>query len=128
MQCGLMCGIWDWQSTIVGDLNDSQDPKHTLFCRENAFVAIYAQMSNKCPLFTRLGGGGVCRKGTMSPFFTVFFYIGAPLSIDIHNHDVTFTRSELSLEMKAKVQRIIRWFSPERGDEVLLNVNKVHKC
>ena len=42
MQCGLMCGIWDWQSTIVGDLNDSQDPKHTLFCRENAFVAIYA--------------------------------------------------------------------------------------
>ena len=37
-----MCGIWDWQSTIVKDLNDSQDPKHTLFCRENAFVAIYA--------------------------------------------------------------------------------------
>ena len=28
-----MCGIWDWQSTIVKDLNDSQDPKHTLFCR-----------------------------------------------------------------------------------------------
>ena len=29
-----MCGIWDWQSTIVKDLNDSQDPKHTLFCRD----------------------------------------------------------------------------------------------
>ena len=41
-QGGLMCGIWDWQSTIVKDLNDSQDPKHTLFCRETAFVAIYA--------------------------------------------------------------------------------------
>ena len=24
-----MCGIWDWQSTIVKDLNDSQDPKHS---------------------------------------------------------------------------------------------------
>ena len=39
---GVMCGIWDWQSTIVEDLNDSQDPKLTLFCRENAFIAIYA--------------------------------------------------------------------------------------
>ena len=37
-----MCGIWDWQSTIVKDLNDSRDRKHTLFCRKNAFVAIYA--------------------------------------------------------------------------------------
>ena len=54
-----MCGIWDWQSTIVKDLNDSQDPKHTLFCRKIVFVAIYALFSdNKCPLFTRLGGGG----------------------------------------------------------------------
>ena len=23
-------------------INDTQDPKHTLFCRKNAFVAIYA--------------------------------------------------------------------------------------
>ena len=23
MHCGLICGIWDWQSTIVKDLNDS---------------------------------------------------------------------------------------------------------
>ena len=36
-----MCGIWDRQSTIVKDLNDSQDPKPTLFCRENAYVAIF---------------------------------------------------------------------------------------
>ena len=57
-QGSLICGIWDWQSTIVKDLNDSQDPKHTLFCREIVFVAIYALFSdNKCPLFTRLGGG-----------------------------------------------------------------------
>ena len=67
-----MCGIWDWQSTIVKDLNDSQDPKHTLFCRENAFVAIYALFSdNECPLFTRLGGGGHPKR-TLSTFLTVF--------------------------------------------------------
>ena len=47
-----MCGFWDWQSTIVKDLSDSQDPKHTLFCRESAFVAIYVLFSdNKCLLF-----------------------------------------------------------------------------
>ena len=34
-QGGLMCRIWDWQATIVKDLNNSQDPKHKLFCREN---------------------------------------------------------------------------------------------
>ena len=67
-----MCGIWDWQSTTVKDLNDSQDPKHTLICRENAFVAIYAFFSdNKCPLFTRLGGGGHPKR-TLSAFLTVF--------------------------------------------------------
>ena len=27
---------------IAKDLIDSEDPKHTLFCRENAFVVIYA--------------------------------------------------------------------------------------
>ena len=79
MQCGLMCGIWDWQSTIVGDLNDSQDPKHTLFCRKNAFVAIYALFSdNKCPLFTRLGGG-VAERGQCHLFYRLF-YCGASLS------------------------------------------------
>ena len=29
-------------SSIAKDLIDSEDPKHTLFCRETAFVAIYA--------------------------------------------------------------------------------------
>ena len=67
-----MCGIWDWQSTIEKDLNDSQDPKHTLFGRENKFVAINAFFSDKCPLFTRLGRGG-CPKQTLSAFSTVFF-------------------------------------------------------
>ena len=76
-QGGLMCGIWDWQSTIVKDLNDSQDPKHTLFCRENAFVAIYALFSDKkCPLFTRLGGGRP--KRTLSAFLPFFLYDGFP--------------------------------------------------
>ena len=78
MHCGLMCGIWDWQSTIVEDLNDSQDPKHTLFCHKNAFVAIYALFSdNKCPLFTRLGGGGSL-KGDNVTFFTVFLIAKLP--------------------------------------------------
>ena len=76
-----MCGIWDWQSTIVKDLNDSQDPKHTLFCRENAFVAIYALFSDKkCPLFTRLGGGSP--KADIVCFFNRFSYMMASLIID----------------------------------------------
>ena len=71
-----MCGIWDWQSTIVKDLNDSQDPKNTLFCRENAFVAIYALFSDKkCPLFTRFGGGRP--KRTVSAFLTVFLMMAS---------------------------------------------------
>ena len=50
-----MCSIWEWQATIVKDLNDSQDPEYTLFCRENVFVAIYVLFSdNKCALFARL--------------------------------------------------------------------------
>ena len=74
-----MCGIWDWQSTIVKDLNDSQDPKHTLFCREIVFVAIYAlffrqQMSVFYPF------RGVGRpKRTLSAFFTVFLIGRLPL-------------------------------------------------
>ena len=44
-----MCGIWDWQSTTVKVLNDSQDPKHTLFCRD-----LRAFSDNKCALFARL--------------------------------------------------------------------------
>ena len=77
-QGGLMCGIWDWQSTIVKDLNDSQDPKHTLICRENAFVAIYALFSdNKCPLFTRLEGG-VAQSGHCLLFWPFFLCDGFP--------------------------------------------------
>ena len=67
-----MCGIWDWQSTIVNDRNDSQDPKHTLFCREIVFVAIYALFSdNKCSLFTRLGRG-VAQSGHCLLFLLFF--------------------------------------------------------
>ena len=72
-----MCGIWDWQSTIVKDLNDSQDPKHTLFCRKIVFVAIYALFSdNKCPLFTRLGLRGGSPKADIVCFFLQFFLYG----------------------------------------------------
>ena len=66
-----MCGIWDWQSTIVKDLNDSQDPKHTLFCRENAFVAM--------SVFYPFRGRGGRPKRTLSAFFLPFFlYDGFP--------------------------------------------------
>ena len=73
-----MCGIWDWQSTIVKYLKDSHDPKHTLFCRENVFVTIYALLSDKkCPLFTCLGVGWP--KADMVCFFLPFFlYDGFP--------------------------------------------------
>ena len=82
-QGGLMCGIWDWQSTIVKDLNDSQDPKHTLICRENAFVAIHALFSdNICPLFTRLGEG-VAQSGHCLLFYR-FSCMKASLSAQIN--------------------------------------------
>ena len=35
-------GIGELDSSIAKDLIDSEDPKHTQFCREIAFVAIYA--------------------------------------------------------------------------------------
>ena len=35
-------GIWGLDPSIARDLIDSEDPKQTLFCREIAFVAIYA--------------------------------------------------------------------------------------
>ena len=35
-------GIGELDSSIAKDLIDSQDPKHTLFCREIAFASIYA--------------------------------------------------------------------------------------
>ena len=35
-------GIGELDSSIAKDLIDSQHPKHTLFCREIAFAAIYA--------------------------------------------------------------------------------------
>ena len=60
------------RTPVVKDLNDSQDPKHALFCRKIVFVAIYALFSdNKCPLFTRLGRR-VAQSGH-SPLFLPFF-------------------------------------------------------
>ena len=96
-----MCGIWDWQSTIVKDLNDSQDPKHTLFCREIVFVAIYALFSdNKCPLFIRLGGGGRPKR-TLSAFFTVFLINRmaslSPLCKELYPMNIAFTSGTIIL-------------------------------
>ena len=68
-QGGLICGIWDWQSTIVKDLNDSQDPIHALFCGENAFVAIYAFFPNNAQ-------SGHC----LGFFLRFFLYEGFPYS------------------------------------------------
>ena len=75
-----MCGIWDWQSTIVKDLNDSQDPKHTLICRENAFVAIYALfVRQQMSAFYPFRGGG-SPKADIVHFFDRFSYMMASLS------------------------------------------------
>ena len=41
-QGGIKCGNQGKGSSIAKDLIHSKDPKHTLFCRETAFVAIYA--------------------------------------------------------------------------------------
>ena len=38
-------------SSIAKDLIDSEDPKHTLFCREIAFVAIYAFFGDDISIF-----------------------------------------------------------------------------
>ena len=93
-QGGLMCGIWDWQSTIVKDLNDSQDPKHTLFCREIVFVAIYTLFSDKkCPLFTRLRGGSP--KADIVWFFYRFSFMMASLSLSFLSSEVKYGTSLL---------------------------------
>ena len=81
-----MCRIWDWQSTIVKDLNDSQDHEHSLFCRENASVVIYAIFSdNQCALSTRLEGGGVAKRAQCD-FCLHFFISGLPSIQLLQNH------------------------------------------
>ena len=68
-----MCGILDWQSTIFKDLNDSQDPKHTLFCRDlRAFFR--QQMSAFYPF-----RGGLPKADIVS-FFYRFSYMMASLT------------------------------------------------
>ena len=44
-------GSGELDSSIAKDLNDSEDPKHTLFCREIAFVAIYALFGDDISIF-----------------------------------------------------------------------------
>ena len=106
-----MCGIWDWQSTLVKDLNDSQDPQHMLFCRENAFVAIYGLFSdNKFPLFTRWGGGSP--EGDNVTFFYRFFYIGAPLrSTYVASYVTIWTIITTTYENDNEKIKIIFWKS-----------------
>ena len=108
-----MCGIWDWQSTIFKDLNDSQDPKHALFCREIVFVAIYALFSdNKCPFFTRLGGW-VTQSGHC-PLFYRFSFRKASLSGDVTDVGQTYGRTREdrathpTVSWKAEFRKILR--------------------
>ena len=73
-----MCGIWDWQSTIAKDLNDSQDPKHTLFCRENAFCRdLRAFFRQQMSAFYPFGGGSP--EADIVCFFYCFFAQRLPL-------------------------------------------------
>ena len=69
--------VWDL-GLAIHNLNDSQDPKHTLFCRENEFVAIYS-LFQMYPFYPFRRGGR--QTGTMSHLLTVsFFYRGASLN------------------------------------------------
>ena len=53
-------GIWELDSSIAKDLIDSKDPKHMLFCREIAFVAIYALfIGPRCPWGPIYGSGSL---------------------------------------------------------------------
>ena len=107
-----MCGIWDWQSTIVKDLNDSQDPKHTLFCRKIVFVAIYALFSDKCPLFTRLGGGSP--KADIVRFFYRFSYRVASLRTNPKNYlrVRTCPRNYLRVETHPRIYLRVKVWQP----------------
>ena len=58
------------------NLNDSQDPKHTLFCRKNAFVAFYAFFRKQMSPFYSFGGG-VAERGQCHLFYR-FLYRGSP--------------------------------------------------
>ena len=64
----------------MNHLNDSQDPKHKLFCRANAFVAIYALLqTTNVPFLPVWGGeGGGLPKEDNVTFFTHFFSAGLP--------------------------------------------------
>ena len=44
-------GIGELDSLIAKDLIDSEDPKHTLFCRKIAFAAIYALFRDNITIF-----------------------------------------------------------------------------
>ena len=46
-----LAGIGELDSSIAQDLIDSEDPKHTLFCRKIAFAAIYALFRDNITIF-----------------------------------------------------------------------------
>ena len=60
------------------DLNDSQDPKHALFCRENALVTIYGLFSDTNVPFLPVQGGGVAERAQCDLFYCFFFVAGLP--------------------------------------------------
>ena len=74
--------MWDLGLVIKDsetDLNESQSPKYTLFCRENAFVVIYAlSQTTNVPFLPSSGERGGRQKGILSPFFTQYLYQGFP--------------------------------------------------
>ena len=75
-----MCGIWDWQSTIVKDLNDSQDPQtYTVLSRKRICRDLRAFFRQQMSAFYPFrGAGGVAQSGHCLLFLPSFLYDGFP--------------------------------------------------
>ena len=106
-----MSGIWDRQSTIVQDLNDSQDPKNTLFCRENAFVAIYTLFQTTNVPFLPVYGGGLPKGDNVTFFYRFFLYRGFPQGKKYPKKDKPggATHSKHPINIKLKIHSFIFW-------------------
>ena len=78
-----MCGIWDWQSTIVKDLNDSQDlktPNIRCFVAKTHLSRFTRFIQTTNVRFLPVQGGGSPKAGIVC-FLPFFLYDGFPYII-----------------------------------------------